>query len=86
MKTLIAIAAFVAVLLYTGSLRVTLHPFHISMPDWASSLGWLLVIIGAILISTNEHNKAYEEGVNKGMDTAIELMQQAIDELPKGEK
>lgn len=86
MKTLIAIAAFVAVLLYTGGLRVTLHPFHISMPDWASSLGWLLVVIGAILISTNEHNRAYEAGVNKGMDTAIELMQQAIDELPKGEK
>lgn len=81
MKLLFTISVFIGLLMAVGGFHVTFHPFRISMPCWAGSLGWLLIIIGVILISINEHNRAYKEGVKKGSDMMLEMIQEKAEGL-----
>ena len=56
MKTLFMVLVFVGSLCYAGGLRITFHPFRITMSDWANSIGWFFLIVGIIVLIANAHH------------------------------
>ena len=86
MKTLFVVLVFVGSLCYAGGLRITFHPFRITMSDWANSIGWFFLIVGIIVLLANAHHKAYKEGLQRGADLMIEQMQELVNKQPEAKK
>lgn len=86
MKTLLAIMVFVGLLCYAGGLRITFHPFRITMSDWANTIGCFFLTVGIIVLLANAHYKAYKKGLQRGADLTIEQMQELVNKQPEAKK
>lgn len=70
----------ISFLLYLGNLRITLYPFSISMENWKSSLGILLIFIGFLLVGIDIHLDGYKEGSE---DMIKELVEKSKELTPE---
>lgn len=63
---LIIIAAFM--LLYIGDTTISFHPFSIKMESWRLVIGFVLIAVGSLFVSSHLYNKGYMDGTNKVID------------------
>lgn len=72
MKYLIPLLIILIALLLTGDIKVSLHPFNVSISKPYMLFGFLLVFIGINLIRIQQHK-----------DTKTEIIKQIEEELQK---
>lgn len=66
MKTIIACALLVLLVLFMGRTEISLSPFYIRMPGWQNVVGWLLLMLGVGFLNNEAKRQAYEEGFDDG--------------------
>ena len=54
--------ALTALIFIAGGLNITINPFSIKMTNWRGFIGWILLIIGIALVSTEHGLKQYKKG------------------------
>ena len=79
----IAIIILVVWLLFLGGTKITLYPFSISMEYWWKALGWLLMILGMVILTVGEYHRGRMKGYGEGVDKCIELLDKKIKEEKK---
>lgn len=73
MKTILLYSVILmAAILVWGSVQLTLSPFSMNLPKWKNALGWLLVVIGMIIIQY----QSFEDGKQSFIDEVKELIKE----------
>lgn len=62
MKTILWTIFTVAVIYYGLGTRIEFKPFRIHFDSWVWFLGWFLIAIGVVVISTSEYSKGLKRG------------------------
>jgi len=70
-SVLIVLVCLVLVAFLFG-FRITINPFKVTFADWLSFIGYILIVIGIIIIKGDIHGKAYQKGLNKGSEITFE--------------
>lgn len=73
----IVIVLFIVMLFTVGDLKITFNPFTVKMPNYINLIGFVLLMIGFVIIRTNDHNKALKQGFDNG----VEMYEKAIKEI-----
>ncbi len=72
MKTLLAIVFLIAAICWMAEMKLSIKTFSIAFPNWRSTLGIVIIIIGAAVYQ--------DAGRRKGWNSAIDKVMQVIDE------
>lgn len=73
-RIIISIVLMVAFLLYVGHVSIGIKPFSFLLPYWHRSVGLLLIIVGFFFFNIGEHSKGYADGLKKGADQTLEIL------------
>ena len=73
MKTIIGCALLVLFVLFMGRTEISFSPFYIRMPGWQNVVGWLLLMLGVLLLNSNARQYGYEKGIEDAFNIVEEL-------------
>lgn len=67
MKTSILLFALFCTLIYEAKPTFKLYPFHLSFAAPITALGWVLLIAGVVVLTSEMHKRSYQQGVEQAL-------------------
>lgn len=74
-----SVIVIITCFLFLANTTITFNPFSIKLSQPYYAIGWFLIVAGIILIRQDE----YKKGLQRGVEIAIEEIQNGVQELRK---